>query len=84
MLPFANHLVYDRRRDRRLSRQRVRVVDQVPRVRAQRSPRPAPPAPAEPQTPYYGLTLPDEGIGRLPCIGIDQGAIRGTVPGQRL
>ena len=62
---------------------RVRVVDGVPRARAQRTPPPTVAQlmdkPADPR-PYYGRTLPDEGIGRIPIIGVDPGEIPGSSP----
>jgi hypothetical protein len=68
-----------------VSRARVRSVDGVPRARAQRTPPPQPTVAQlmdqpKPATPYYGRTLPDEGIGRIPCIGLDSGAIPQTRP----
>ena len=71
-----------------MSRARVRSVDGVPHTRAQRTPAPAPtvaelmsePKPATPYYRGYGRTLPDEGIGRIPCIGLDSGAIPQTRP----
>lgn len=66
-----------------MSRARVPTSDGAHRIRAQRTPAPtvatlmdAP----KPATPYYGRTLPDEGIGRIPCIGLDSGAIPQTRP----
>ena len=73
-----------------MANQRVRVVDDVPRARLQRTPA-ATPAPVEPEPEdagpgarTYGRILPDEGIGRLPMIGLDTGAIKGSVPGANL
>lgn len=70
-----------------MSAPRVKSVEHVPRTRAQRTPQPTVTEimqrPADP-TPYYGRTLPDEGIGRIPVIGIDPGSPRWATPGANL
>jgi hypothetical protein len=67
-----------------MSRARVRSSDGEHRIRAQRTPPATTVAQLmsepKPATPYYGRTLPDEGIGRIPCIGLDSGNIPGTRP----
>lgn len=81
-----NQKVYTHPRDRRLSKPRVTAVDHVPRTRAQRSAPPAPPVAAEPANlgSVVGRYTSSDRLGRLPCIGLDAGAIPGTVPGANL
>ena len=79
----------------RLSRHRVRVVEGVPRARAQRTPPPAEPAPPDrdqmapiPHSTHWGRPTPAdaEALRGLPAIGrgIGSGAIKGSQPGKNL